>query len=430
MFWAILACAAPATIVAQAGGDIEQQAKILFEQKRWPELVQLVQSSNQRSANVNFYYGTALAQLQRWPEAETAFREGARRQRHDKRFPVELAGVAFKQKRYAESAQLLRRALALDPQDAYANDFLGTVYFLEGNLDGALKYWNRVGKPMLATVSSQPTPRVDPALLDHALAFSPASLLTPPELRTSDLRVKGLGIFRDYRFNLQARDDGKFEVIFENKERNGLGRNWKEALFLIFRSAPFETLHFDYFNLGKEARNIVSTFRFDAEKRRFLVQYSSPFEENPKYRYQWIADLRSENWNVQTSFEGPTTLLGSFNLRREALGFNFASSESGRWQWMAGAELSHRDFRSIVPGPALTPQLLAKGYQLKQLSELDVAIVHVPEHRLTFDGTLSSEAARIWSSPGRSFEKMQAALRTHWFPQAGGDDWEMHHPIH
>ena len=416
---------------AQTGDTVsaEQHAKELYDQKRWPELVQFARSTNQRSANLNFYYGTALAQLARWQEAEAAFTDGRRQQPSDKRFPIELAGVAFKQQRYPQAAKLLRRALALDPADAYANDFLGTVYFLEGNLDGALKYWNRVGKPAIANIINQPAPRVDSALLDRALAFSPASEFAAAQLRTTDFRIKGLGIFRDYRFNLKARDDGKFDIVFENKERNGLGRNWKEALFLVFRGIPFQTLHFDYFNIGQQARNVVSTYRFDAEKRRVLVQFSSPFQSNPKYRYQGILDLRSENWNIQTSFKGPTTLLGSFNIRREALGFNFASFESGRWQWMAGAEVSHRDFRSIIPGPALTPDLLAKGYQLKQLTQLDVSLWRVPEHRLSVDATASSQAGRIWSSPGQSFEKLQGALRTHWFPQASGDNWEMHHQL-
>jgi len=408
---------------------VQEKAGWLFEQQRWPELVELLRPLSPRPASLDFYYGTALAQMQQWPEAEAAFRHGARLQPADKRFPTELAGVAFKQKQYARAARFLRRALALDRNDSYANDFLGTVYFLEGNLDGALRYWNRAGKPEVREISDHPVPRVNASLLDHAVAFSPAALLAASELRTTDARVKGLGIFRDYRFHLLPREDGKFDVVFENKERNGLGRNWKEALFLTFRTIPFQSLHFEYFNLGREARNFISFYRFDAEKRRVLAQFSSPFAENAKYRYQWILDLRSENWNLQTSFDGPTTLLGSLNLRREALGFNFASFESGRWQWQAGAELSHRDFRSIVPGPALTPDLLAKGHLLKQLSHLDVVLWHVPEHRLTFDSAVSSQAGRIWSSPGHSFEKLQGALRTHWFPQAIGDDWEMHHQL-
>src|SRR5207302_4381670 len=70
---------------------------------------------------------------------------------------------------------ILHRALELAPSDSYANDFLGTVYFLQGNLDAALKYWNRVGKPQIAEIRAEPTPRLDSVLLDRAFAFSPAS---------------------------------------------------------------------------------------------------------------------------------------------------------------------------------------------------------------------------------------------------------------
>ena len=86
----------------------------------------------------------------------------------DKRFPVELAGVEFKQKKYAAAKHDLRRALQLDAKDEYANEFLATIYFLEGNLEAALKYWNRIGKPQIEEVRSEPALRVRPALLDHA----------------------------------------------------------------------------------------------------------------------------------------------------------------------------------------------------------------------------------------------------------------------
>ena len=74
---------------------------------------------------------------------------------------------------------------------------------------------------------------------------------------------------------------------------------------------------------------------------------------------------------------------------------------------------------------ALTPSLLAKGYQLKQLAELDAALWRSPERRMTLEGGLSSQAGRIWSQPSQSFEKLQSSLRFHWFPQAQGDDYEV-----
>ena len=47
----------------------------------------------------------------------------------------------------AEAKRNLRTALHRNPDDRYANDFLATLYQLDGNTEAALKYWNRLGKP-------------------------------------------------------------------------------------------------------------------------------------------------------------------------------------------------------------------------------------------------------------------------------------------
>jgi len=405
--------------------DITSTAKQLFDEARWQELVTLLQSPHPPSADLDFYYGTALAHLQRWPEAHAAFESGRRQASADKRFPSELAGVEFKQKQYSRAAGYLRIALRLDPADAYATDFLGTVYFLQGNLEAALKYWNKLDKPHLEQVLTQPRPDVDPELLDRALVFAPATPLTSSQLLTSDVRVQKLGIFPSYRFDLEGRPDGKFDLTFRARERNGFGSSTWEALFLVFRGLPFETIYGDYYNLGKDAINIRSLFRWDAEKRRVLADIAGPLRGNPKQHFDVGVDLRGENWAIQDSFTGPSTLLGGFNMRREALSANFASLESGRWQWLVGAELSHRDFRDVVPGLALTPSLLSKGYQLKQITQLDASLWRLPERRMTLDVVATSQLGTIWSDPQHTFFKLQGSARWHWFPQGTGDDYEV-----
>jgi len=426
----LFACALVSLAQTVSSQDpLVERARELAAQQRWAEMVSLGESAHHPSADFEFYYGTALAQLGRWTEAHQAFATGARLQPHDKRFPLELAGVAFKQKQLPQSARYLRQALRLDPNDSYGNDFLGTVYFLQGNFEAALKYWNRVDKPQIVEVQAEPPPLIDPALLDRALAFAPASALRLPDLLTSEVRVRGLEVFPSYQFDLRARADGKFDVVFRNRERDGWGRSKWEKLFLLFRGLPFLTVYPEVYNLRHQAINFVSMYRWDAEKRRLSAELSGPFKGNPKFCYGFVADLRSENWDIRKSFQGPAPLLGSLNLRREALGANFASFESGRWQWSAGGEVSHRDFRSIIPGVALTPSLLAKGYQLKQSAELKVALWRLPEKRLTLDGGVSSQAGRLWSQPTQSFEKVQGFAKFHWFPQAQGDDFELQHSI-
>ena len=53
-------------------------------------MVDEVESASARGGEINFYYGSALAQLGRWDEARTALLAGRRLQPTDERFPVEL----------------------------------------------------------------------------------------------------------------------------------------------------------------------------------------------------------------------------------------------------------------------------------------------------------------------------------------------------
>jgi len=399
-------------------------AQQLFQEERWQQLADLAHGAPSRSAEFDYELGMALAHLERWEEARVALLEGSRLAPGDKRFPIELAGVAFKQKREGESIVYLHRALRLDPQDAYANDFLATIYFIQGNLEAALKYWNRVEKPEIEQVRSEPAPRLRPALLDHAFAVAPASTLTLDELRASDARVQALEIFPTHRFDLVALPEGKFDAVFHASERNGFGDSKIEALLRTFRGLPFQEVTPEYFNINRSAINVVSLARWDPDKRRLAVTVSSPFLQDPRWRLELNVDVRNENWDVVSSFTGSVPLLAALNLRREASSVRMTRLVGGRWKWSLGGEVSRRDYRNVFAGTGLTPQLLAGGYQLKQSVHLEYEFLHLPERRLTWSGGLSSQAARLWSQPGQSFEKLEASLAARWFPRSRGNDLE------
>ena len=415
---------------ALAQTDPTLAAKQLFEQERWSDLAQFLQQSPRNSADLDYYYGVALAHLERWQEALNALSGGQRLAPNDKRFSIELAGVAFKQKKYGEAKQDLHRALRLDPKDEYANEFLATVYFLQGNLEAALKYWNRVGKPQINEVWNDSAFRVRPALLDHAFAFAPASTLMLDELLASNVRLRGLEIFPTYKLNLEARPDGKFDATFRAQELNGFGSSKLQALVRLFSGALFEEITPEYYNLRGSGTNIISLARFDTDKRRAVAAINGPLGGSPKWRYRVGADFRNENWTVQTSFTGPSTFLGATNLRRESVDAEISRFVGARWSWTTGVELSHRDFRNVVPGVALTPELAAKGYQIKQKVQFTYELWRSPEKRLIIASSGNSQAGRLWSQLGQSFEKLQATVGMHWLPREQGDDYETQWRVH
>ena len=423
----MLACiAVPA--LAQTAEPVSVNASALrqlYEEGRWPEVIRFAQTIRTPSADMAFYYGSALAQLGRWDDARGVFLAGRRSYLADKRFPIELAGVEFKQKKYTQAVVWLHAALAIDDRDSYANDFLATVYFLQGNLEAALEYWNRVGKPQIATVRLDPEPSINPALLDSAFAFSSGSVLSRSDLLKSCNRVEGLQVFPRFAFDLGAREDGRFDITFRADERDGWGKNKWQGLLSFFRGAFQQTLYPEFFNINHSGINVLSMLRWDSEKRRATGSVSGPWRQNAQWRYRLGADLRNENWDIRRSFSGPAPVLGALNLRREAVSTEISSFVNARWMWSTGAELSHRDFRDVFLGSTLAPLLLSQGYQLKHIAESTYDLLRLPERRFVLRAGASSQIGRIWSQPSHSFMKLQGSIQTHWFPQSRGDDYEM-----
>jgi tetratricopeptide (TPR) repeat protein len=404
-----------------SGSQIQQ----LFTQQNWPQVVRLAPTIFPRTSDANFDYGMALAHLGRLNEAHRALLAGQRQCPSDKRFPEELAGVAFEQKHYPAAAHWLRRALHLDPNDAYANNFLGTVYFLAGNLNAAVKYWNRVQKPSIAGLDFDPHLRVHRLLLDRAFAFSPAAVLRQPQLVTTQARLDALGIFPNYNIRLDALPDGSFVAVFRAQEQNGFGANIFTALLSTFGGAPYETLYPSYRNIERSAINLDSLLRWDAQKRRAWLSLSAPLQNLPQWHWQISTDLRDENWAIRRSFTGTAPVLGSLNLERQGFDGVLTSLRNGAFQWSAGAELSHRTFRNVVDGSALTNQLVTPGFELKQLSTFNARLLELPEHRFSLSAGASSDFARMLSTPSHVSEKLQGSALVDWLPQMQGDNYEL-----
>ena len=55
----------------------------------------------------------------------------------------EMAGVRFSERRWHDAGVLAERAVALDPQDAFAWELLASSRYLEDDFAGALRAWNR-----------------------------------------------------------------------------------------------------------------------------------------------------------------------------------------------------------------------------------------------------------------------------------------------
>ncbi len=401
-------------------------AQRAFDAGRYQDAARLAQGSHAQPADLDFLAGLSLAKLQRWKDSRAAFSSGHRKAPREARFLVELAGVDYQQRDARAAKRELRAALKLDRQDAYTREFLGTLYFLDGNLQAALKYWNTMEKPRLRNVSVQPPPKLDPSLLGAAIGFNAPQILTRDALLGAEARLGNLGLYPHQRVELSPASGGNYDATLHLPERDLWGDTWWEGALSLFSGLPYATVYPEIYNLGHAAVNFTSLLRWDSEKRRAHAEVSKPLLHDSRFRLRFYFDGRNENWNLTNTFFGAGPALTDLNLRRLAGGGEFRSVVNGRWSWSTGIEVANRSFRNLTTQAAAAGKsFFTNGDSLAYWARVDRSLLRWPEHRFTVDGSAEGRVGREFASDLGAFGSVRGSLGAHWFPQAKGDDYEM-----
>jgi hypothetical protein len=397
-----------------------------FDAGHWEEAAKLARGPADQAHALDLLAGLALAKLQRWEDSCAAFEAGRRKAPSDPRFFVELAGVHYKQQNLRAAKRELHAALQLDARDAYAQEFLGTLYFLEGNLEGALKYWNPIDKPRLGGVSVLPAPRVNEVLLHRAVGFNAPQVLTRDALLGAEARLDNLGIYPHQRIELAPAGSGNYDATLHLPERNGWGDSRLEGALSLLSGLPYATVYPEFYDLGHQAVNVTSLLRWDSEKRRADVSFSTPLAHDPALRVRIYFDGRNENWNLTNTFFGVGSLLSDLNIRRVAAGAELRAVVNDRWSWSTGLEVANRTFRNLAGHTfGADKAFFTEGTSFAYWLGADRRVFRLPERRFTVDSSAEGRIGREFANNMGAFGALRGALRAHWFPRAKGDDYEM-----
>jgi tetratricopeptide (TPR) repeat protein len=400
------------TAAAAAQSSSTNPLKALFDAGRFHDLI----ADTGSSADAYLYRGLAFARLQQPEQARQVFLDAQRKYPEDERFPVELAGVAFQSKEYRSAIGYLQRAVRLKPDNEYANNFLGSLYLLEGNPEAAVKYWNRVGKPVLDQIEFTPEPRTNPALLDRSLTIGPRSMLLLDDLKASEARIEALQVFSSPQYTLQAKPGGQFDFTVRSAEKNGFGNSKLQAFVRTLRGLPYWTIYPEYFNVDGTATNITSLLRWDPNKRRVGLTVSAPFRSRPSFHYRLFADVRDENWTLSPD----TTSAFGFHSRQYAVGAALDQVVNGKWNWGVSTTL----VRESAPQLA-APNVFTSGYSLQYSALVERQLLSIPERRLTVTAKLVPSVGRNFGSPNTSFARIQAVTGLNWLPGAKSGDYQV-----
>jgi len=402
---------------AENAASIDARVEALYEAKQFTQAVQLAASDPSPSADVLFYKGLSLARLDQLSAAQQAFDIGSRNFPDDKRFPLELAGIAYRQKDTARAKHLLHRALALDSHDSYGNDFLGTLYSLDGNLAAALFYWNRIGKPVLQNVHYEPPPPLHPLLRERTFALSGGQRLTVQRLRLAQSNVDRLSVLADVQYDLVPRkQDDRYDLVIRTVPVAQPLAGWLGQVLPSLRQLPYQGLAYDAYNIQQSAVNLNVLGRWDPDKRRVFAQLSGPWRENPRSEYRFFVDLRDENWNLRSNFFSFPGGLNNVLLRKAQAGGEVALGLSSKLQWTVGGLIAYRDYGRTPRDP-----LFERGWTAEMNNRLDYVLWSWPDHRVRVDSFASLRTGRFFSQTPSRLITPRLGARLLWFPQAKGD---------
>lgn len=398
--------------------------KALYDGKHWEEVVAATKDAPETPGDFGLYRGLSLAHLQHWDEAQAAFEASLARNPGDARLMVELAGLAYRKKDFTTAKTYLRHALLVKPADEYANNLLASIYFLEGNLEAALKYWNRIGKPQFSDLRFQPQPRLKPILLDDAFAFQRGSVWQREQYLKTRAQLDQLGVFQTRRFGLEANSDDTFDLVFESTEKPGWrGSPWIAAAGLL-SGLPYLTVYPEFPNIGGSATQWNSMFRWDDEKRRVISELTGPLKDNPAWRYRVHVDLRNENWDLTNTLLPATPAAAGVNLEKASMGVDIESMPNASWNWSLGPIFSYRRMRNALGLPEGAAPFFTGGSNLGLEGSVWRVLLRYPERRFTLDGRVTGEAGTFFTAPLGRYTKLNGDLDSRWLPRARGDDYE------
>ncbi len=141
----------------------------------------------------------------------------------------EAAGIRFKQGRDAEVIRVVSEYLALVPDDEYAWQLLATSRYRAGDRDGALRAWNRVGRPAVDLIRIDGVREIRFREIAGAISLPPGTLLTPSRLALARRRVSDVPALSQGIVDYQPVPGGLVEVRASVVERPLVDRAWRLA---------------------------------------------------------------------------------------------------------------------------------------------------------------------------------------------------------
>jgi peptidase C39-like protein len=304
----------------------------------------------------------------------------------------ELAGLRFSQSRWHEVADLARRAVELAPDDEHAWELLASGRFLDRDLTGALRAWNRVGQPrtdVIEVLGIQHTPQT---VVTGRLGIEPRDLLTPAGVERASARMRELPSASEGSVRYEPTSEGQALVRATLDERDVYPHGKAGWGAIGARAAVSNELRLEFTNLAASGEAWRGAWRWSANRPRVGFQLALPAPG-------WLPGIAT----LEASIERQAYRIGDgdegvFRQSRRRAGLEFSDWATHWLRWRAGSAMDR----------------FGKNYFLALDARLDARIGH---------GVVVQVEGGSWSA--RSKQQFWAGgIGTSW---RSGDNYQ--HPV-
>jgi hypothetical protein len=248
------------------------------------------------SADTYLALGLSYRRSRDWQKAEDLLKEGAGRFPNDPRIPTELANAYLDAGDIDGARDALHRALEIDPVNAAAAGRLASVELSEGNLQTALRVWNRTKNPIVSDVLHNSNTEFGHWTVRKAHAFRSGSLMSYTQWRTTEKRLLETDIFSNVGLDIEpAPTSSQFNpIILTTKKQNDLAN----LAFGVLKGAPWQISYLDWWDIADSGVTVNSSYRWDYNRKRGEVQLHIPFPVPGILFLHGRSLWRSERWDV------------------------------------------------------------------------------------------------------------------------------------
>ena len=205
--------------------------------------------------------------------------------------------MRFAQRRWSDAAGLARDALRRDRSDEYALDVLGSSLFMLNDDVGALRAWNRIGKPRVNRVRIEGLHHIRYQTVAEVMAIQPNMLLTADLFDRARRRIAALPDHAGARLAVRPEADGFATVDVVVIERSAIPRGAVEWAGAAARAASNREIEVSVPGLSGQGEVWSAAWRWWSRRPAVSVGFAAPRARNLPGVWRFDGSWQSDTYS-------------------------------------------------------------------------------------------------------------------------------------